>query len=285
MNQTIVVPSLQVSPPTTPTKITPTIPKKSKPISMKGFYSVTKEIDHSKDLVVLSGWMACSPSIFKKYIDLWLNRGFNAYAFPGLMDPSMVIVTQRAKKNLKRVAKYLQAHTECQNLYFHGFSNGGGYTTACMFQEIDDYYPFMRPMVKGVFFDSLPSITKRGVGNAFKQALLNHGTALVKPFVAFKPLLNGRWFTLLDRTVPKLLTMKCNYVVVFSKDDDIIDYKEVEEFTSRLKECAGEKNVLVKFYENGGHVSHLRLYKQEYEDMLDKLLLAASKNLSICDNN
>ncbi|KAF2076648.1 hypothetical protein CYY_002018 [Polysphondylium violaceum] len=241
----------------------------------KNFYSSPntngqKNIDHSKDLVVLFGWLGAKKSIFRKYVQVWLERGFNAYALDNKMDPSLLIIEKNATKLGFKLGEYLKRYPECQNIYFHIFSNGGGFSFTITIEILKMNYPKVIDQIKGMFIDCCPSMTKDGVKKAFTSAIVNHGPPIVKPLVLLKYIFRKRW----DQTkrIQHMIDLPCNYVIVSNVNDDIVDYKEVSIFAENVRKSKFENIVIEKIFENGDHVSGLRHNQVEYLSLLDQLI-------------
>ncbi|KAF2075393.1 hypothetical protein CYY_003317 [Polysphondylium violaceum] len=245
----------------------------------KCFYSTPNdqnEIDHSKSLVILYGWMGAPRPILAKYINTWLSKGCNAFSAQTPFDPTLIVVKKKGIRLGYQIGEYIKRHPECKTILLHQFSNGGTCTFSFSIEIIHKFYPQVIPLIKGIFLDCGPSSTFKSMKHAFHSAIVNHGPKRIRPLILLKYVFSKRW-NQTDRLF-WLSEMKCNFIVVSNKEDDIIDYREVCQFAERIRTTKANNQVIdnsiviEKVFEKGGHVKNLQFYKDEYESLLDKLI-------------
>ncbi|KAK4878639.1 hypothetical protein RN001_011145 [Aquatica leii] len=241
------------------------------------FPTVKLATDHGTaktPIVILFGWAGCNDKHLCKYSQIYDDKGFITLRYSA---PLKFIFWQRSRLKPigERLVKLLyDMNFENHPIIVHCFSNGGAFLL----------YNFLLALrqksiqLKGVIFDSSPgyrrlvslykAISTIVGGNIFYNLFLSILISLFLVIIWQYEIIKGYFASDNYQSNPvKYLQIednKCPQYFIFSKADDLIYYKDVEEFMD-LRRARGVDVSYLKL-DDSPHLKHYLYYKKEYLD-------------------
>ena len=200
----------------------------------------------------------------------------------------------------------MKCNNKKSKIILYAFSNGGGYMLCRLFETINKYNSDIK--FDGLILDSLPAtlIPKIRLSSYDRTVrafipvidkynfllrwtikslmhiflLLSSGCVLLTPKFMIPDMLHKYYEMLINEKDRNILSIPTLFV--YSKADSVIYYKSVESFIELKKQALIRKNITndnnMDYYirtckfEDSLHVQHLRMYPNEYIDVITKFI-------------
>lgn len=253
-----------------------------------------------RPLVVIAGWLGCQPRSLRRYEALYRKLGFGVVT--RIATPRMVAKSstqtppcikvpagwpdeqQKSLGTMQDLAwdALREVHaSQCSVVFFHGFSNGGGFfweqvrnilfcseVNANVSAELET----IRSKVVGAVFDSCPAKYSPTHRNTFLDAL-NHCTwterigayaQLAKQYTTYSLAESEQ------RSMDYFLSMRndpwnVRQLYLFSKDDPLSPHDAIEELVRHRQGVFGKDKILLCEWDSSPHCCHLLQHPIEYQ--------------------
>jgi len=252
-----------------------------------------------KDVVmVLLGWSGSTHKNLAKYSDIYLKRGCIVLRYIAPVS-AVFIHTSKMPVLANRLVRLLQdLQLDSHPIFFHVFSNGGSFTYSCLLHELYKIHRMRNTMaldIRGTIFDSSPAPRNLGTGFLAVKSIFGHlgsfsyvAALLAMVVVALQIMwlhikaglevcIWGEQLHSLDpvkyhmHEIPsrnwlaRLGKMRNhNYLFLYSDNDDLIPWTQVEEFADITAHATQSNWVVKKKFLGSLHVQHYRQYPEEY---------------------
>ncbi|CAB9520625.1 Transmembrane protein 53 [Seminavis robusta] len=252
-----------------------------------------------KAVVILLGWFGAKFRHVKKYAELYEKRGCTTIC--AILDNRSIMLADTIKMDefatavAKEAAKHLrQAGNDEVPLVCHAFSNGGCLPLTRMQlmmmekiprdeEDVDDWILLQdRYRLGGVVLDSSPAFPdlrtfKRAIQGALRSRVLAYIIFLLMAMywhvcslfleVQGKQTFLGIFWSHWENS-SQLTRVQA---FIYSTADTITRYQKLDELVKTRMAHAGA-NVLVKRFDDSDHVQHMMAHKEEYCNLIDKIL-------------
>ncbi|XP_074642432.1 transmembrane protein 53-like [Tubulanus polymorphus] len=243
----------------------------------------TSNLD-KEPVVILLGWMGCKDKYLAKYSEIYERKGCITIRYIPPMGDLFFKQSNLQKTAAKLLELIFDLSLENNSIFFHVFSNGGGYVYRNISEllHVNKDYNDIKRNIKGCMFDSCPSpgtvitaaqtlISSLQV-NEFLRFLLLFTTILY--LIAFR--LWERFMGLVHMirkpqqfsgvvnyySAMKSDPMRCPQLFLYSKADLLISYKKIENVV-RHRQNLGIMLMTI-CWEDSKHVQHLVKHRETY---------------------
>lgn len=235
----------------------------------------------STKIVILLGWSGSSHKNLGKYSQIYQKKGFSTIQV--IQEPVSIFGLKDTNNLMQNVLKSMDLHFDFSNtkekfsIIFHVFSNGGFVRFFKTMEYLEEKYTHWKPFIKGIFFDSCPGRLYPNSGalaaSAYSSNIIMRNLLYIFFYIAFFLIGiafgNSKFF---DLWTAKALTCKVFdsnifYAFIYSKTDELINYKDVNEFIVKLEK--EKKNVKKLLLEKSPHVQHLLKNNDDYLKILE----------------
>lgn len=230
--------------------------------------------DQKAKLVVLWTWLGAQEKHIKKYREFYLKRGFDVVNVnTTLID--ILMPNYLARRNAAACVQFL-INKQYERVFYHGFSIG-----ALMFGQvlldIDQRDPRIREKlyksIWGIALDSAATMAdfEQTFANSFTQNKL-FAKILGSLFRAYKQIARDFAASYFRQIEQFIFTgpLKRPSLHIYSRGDNIIDYRNAQRLANKWLEAGIELDMLV--VEDANHVQIFRKYPQDYITKLEKIL-------------
>lgn len=247
--------------------------------SVKYGHSINESnVEQSKKepVVILLGWAGCENRHIAKYSAIYEKRCVTvSYTAPNrdIFFRSNNLC-HAAEKLLEIIVDLdLEAHP----IFVHSFSNGGGLVYRWISETIHSKTEFKQIRLAGAIFDSCPGKRRLFKGLKVLMMITSKRSAFIKFFfgVAFICFVFLESVKLKIKEILRLSTIQSTYwqalendtstcpqLYLYSKKDDIVSYRDVEDMTAvRIQRGVDIQSIC---WEDSGHVAHLVTHRESY---------------------
>ncbi|XP_041475840.1 transmembrane protein 53-A-like [Lytechinus variegatus] len=228
--------------------------------------------------IFLLGWYGCQDKHLAKYGSIYQSKGFITIRYILPHD----YIFSRKKNAIRNVAlKVLEAFfdlgLEENPIFFHAFSNGGGYVYRHLTEIVNGTSPGQNAKLKivGIICDSMPSYP---TATTAYRAMVSAMPPTQHWFIKFIKSL-GIWIFFMvlsfisyirrgvsdrDTYYKAMLAdrMRCPQLFLYSKKDQIVPYKDIQGVIAERRRQGFDVQEVV--WDDTDHVAHLRKHPQEY---------------------
>ncbi|KFY07838.1 hypothetical protein V492_06780 [Pseudogymnoascus sp. VKM F-4246] len=236
------------------------------------------------DVILFMSWLDAQPKHIAKYTEYYKNLYPNASII--LATSSTMEAVTRSKANDTKlyppiVAK-LQALPPSTRILLHSFSNGGLSNTALTTKEYNRRTNAPLP-IQAQIFDSGPGyphfwadIRALRAGLPKNFIIRNLATAMLT--VAYALYTSIWWLRGVENPIitygkmmnlPELFSPKVPRAYIYSREDDMVQYGDVEDHMAKAKALGYEARA--EMFEGSGHVSHMPNDSKRYWDIVQSV--------------
>ncbi|XP_014288935.1 transmembrane protein 53-B [Halyomorpha halys] len=233
---------------------------------------------NNKPLILLFTWMGCTPKQSDKFVDLYLEKGFDVLVV-SFFSSEVILWFQGAEKKASILLDFLHQNEAYQPIIYHGFSVGNGLWSSMVWQMSQNMDKHRRIMnrIKGQIWDSPPQTsnvvrnicygvfpTSKTMGQFLYRIVRGildvTGTDVLTPLYDR----NARIFHNPPFKIPSLL---------FCTKGDM--YSELEGNLAAFENWKSNGiQAYIKYWENSKHVGHFHLHREEYVGAINSFLSA-----------
>ncbi|PIK41799.1 putative transmembrane protein [Apostichopus japonicus] len=240
--------------------------------------------------VILLGWVGCSDKNLAKYSAIYQSKGYTTIRYTAPRSKTFTNPNSLRDIAVKLLDLLFDLGLDENPVVFHVFSNGGIFVYRyCMELLTDGEYPhFMQIKLAGSILDSAPSDPRPQTALKAVYHSRHHTpvmtTLLLMLFYTFifilQFILPRRLFgfsslnTLMESI--EASPSKRPQLFLYSKADNICDYKRIEEVIARRQALGVE--VWQVCWEDSEHVAHFIKHKEEYIDTVLQFVQFCQEN-------
>ncbi|XP_014272595.1 transmembrane protein 53-B [Halyomorpha halys] len=233
-------------------------------------------LETSRPLVLLLPWLLAKPKHTRKYVELYLDKGFDVLTI-SITVWKVIWPMIGAQVVATDIVEFLRDHENFQPLFVHGFS-AGNYLWSEALVKISgnmERYKSVMDRVRGQVFDSPPS-TPPAFQRGFAMALFPNNALLSCLFeyaislqlylfynIVTKHIINGYEAVLRPPS-------KVPCLMFISKDDPISPFDRNMDVMDVWRSNGIEAQV--KWWDKSQHVGHFVQHRSEYLEQLNSLL-------------
>lgn len=230
-------------------------------------------------VIVLLGWYGCQDKHLAKYSSIYQSKGFITMRYT-LPHDYLFSIKKSSTRDvaLKLLEAFFDLGLQENPIFFHVFSNGGGYVYRHITETVNGPNPGQSAALKitGVLCDSMPSYPT--ATSAFRAIV----TAMPQSqhwFILYVKSL-GVWIFFMVLTLISYIRkrgtsdqgtyyramladkMQCPQLFLYSKKDAIVPYKDIQGIIKERRHRGFDVQEVV--WEDSDHVAHLRKHPEEY---------------------
>ncbi|XP_064624945.1 transmembrane protein 53-like [Lineus longissimus] len=234
-------------------------------------------------VIVLLGWMNCQDKHLAKYSEIYEKKGCVTIRYIVPIEDLFYNQSTKLKRTATKLLDLLyDMELEENQLFFHVFSNGGGYVYRNITEQLHSNTKYRALKLKGCVFDSCPS-----PGNSFYAAMAlassYNGSIVGRYIYAFLTLIYLLLFRVWEQFIWTFRSLKgqrqfsgvigyynamlsdpspCPQLYLYSKADRMIKYSAIERVIKHRSSRGIE--VTSVCWDDSDHVSHLRAHRESY---------------------
>mmetsp|Transcript_27401 Transcript_27401/g.51147 ORF Transcript_27401/g.51147 Transcript_27401/m.51147 type:complete len:277 (-) Transcript_27401:16-846(-) len=237
---------------------------------------------------LILGWTDSKPYHLRRYERMWNTKGYTPVARATPLH-ELCIPERKGFPMAREVLRKVAALNPTE-LVMHVFSNGGGFNYLQVRAVLEEEQEFttLRKVLRGVVFDSLPSLYVHPVALIMlsprsdeplprKAVKLLWALGKNLRYLIQWPVKGNPWRFYL----PSLLNTPTDVpeLFLYADGDDLIPSASIEEYVNRRRR-RGARCEGVNFGRNSAHVSHHKLNQKAYEEAISRFLKRAVKALN-----
>ncbi|XP_077981719.1 transmembrane protein 53-like [Glandiceps talaboti] len=235
----------------------------------------------NEPVVVLLGWSGCQDKHLAKYAAIYQQQRLATIRYILPMVDAFLRPAKVQETASKIVDLFFDLGLEKNVIFFHVFSNNGGFLYRCITEILHDHRkdPKLSVIkVGGVVFDSSPApATVTGASSAIVTAMqssnfiLRYACAVlfvvnamcVRFLGVFIPAVH-RWDVEYRQYMPALEQDKGRYpqLFLYSKADEIVPFADIESFAEQRRKSGVPVRLVC--WEDTPHCAHLTKHREEY---------------------
>lgn len=240
--------------------------------------------ESDRSLAVMFEWMSAEKKGVHKYVNLYLDRGYDVLAI-SLSLRNLLFPVSGSQITASEALEFLAENTAYKRLLIHGFSIGGyvwGEVLVKMESDLPKYEPVIK-RINGQIWDSIPNVTAfhKGFGRAVfpNNSLLRFAVekSIASHLRVFQNVATKHYYKANDSFHNPIV--RAPTLLYTSKNDRVASYDGVLNVKNKY-EARGIKTY-VKCWEKSKHVGHLKIHKEEYIKALDEFLVNINESQKI----
>lgn len=231
-----------------------------------------------KPLVLLFTWMGCTPKQSDKFLQLYLNKGFDVVLVT-FFTREVIWWNQSNEKKASIILDFLHQNEAYEPIVYHGFSIGNGLWTS-MLWEMSQNEERHRPLanrIKGQIWDSVTqtsNLIRNACYAAFptnrKMGQLLYRIVRVLPIADTNVVNNMEYFYKRNNFIFNNPPFKIPSLLFCSKGDI---YSELDGVLTAFENWKSiGMQAYIKYWEKSKHVGHFFLHNQEYVETINFFL-------------
>ena len=242
-------------------------------------------------LVLVLGWAGAIDKHVLKYSQMYENMGCHTIRLSPTVGLS-VFKPELHKVYAIKLLDLIKAKPELNNspIVVHTFSNAGTFIyrhVSDILHDVENQYSYLKPNIKTMIYDSGPG--SNDDLNRLKKAVLELVQTSVKYKILSYPIAYTGFFywdfkylkrrpNFLDKNIEALKRDKFEIPIlsIFSKADDLIDYKQILNFISERKKNAPNVKIETVLFEDSPHCTHYLVHTDVYVEKLRKHLIESN---------
>ncbi|XP_013393756.1 transmembrane protein 53-A [Lingula anatina] len=241
-------------------------------------------LDEQKELekepvVIMLGWVGCHDKTLAKYSAIYEKRGFITIRYTASVEDVFFNQHKLRPIALKLLELLSDLSLEDNPIFFHVFSNGGGFVYRYIAEILNSDCQYDSLNVRGTVFDSAPSHRSPFVARRAFMLTMQHKGFMWRQFMGLLVLITIFLKVFIERItslfrwssdtsfgdywdVMKNDKSRWPQLYLYSKADELVNYRYVEEIIKHRKKLG--VIVMAMCWEDSPHVQHFRVHREAY---------------------